>query len=294
MPNIAVVWDFDKTLTPEDSTTKVVEFLTGDNGADFWQWIHSLRGDETNSKDWEHVLASDAPIWMYTLSEFAMARGYPLNAEFFREYILKLVSLYPGVVDFMKEIKSLQESEPFKSLGLEIHHFIVSAGLKELVEQYFPEGIATWVFGCRYTIVAHEEDKPKSIPVYCMDETMKTRSLFEISKGSFKAKENHVNKRVEKKDLWCPFENMIYIGDGPTDVPALSLTRQRGGMGVIVFNPDADLKETSKRIKSMRLDKRADIITPALYSLDGELFEFIRTRIIQIKQRYEAERIDVN
>lgn len=295
MPNIAIVWDFDKTLTPEDSTTKVVEFVTGNDGKDFWSWIHFLRGDTKPSKDWEHILASDAPIWMYALSQFAAPLGYPLNSEFFKKYIVNSLALFPGCIDFLTTIKSLEDDPKFKTLDLKIHHFVVSAGLKELVEHFFPKNLVSWVFGCRYTIVASEDelDKPHSVPVFCMDETMKTRSIFEISKGSFSDKDRPVNKRVEKRDLWCPFDNMIYIGDGPTDIPALSLTRDRGGMGVVVFDPQADIKDVNKRIKSMRLDRRADIITKADYSLDGELYDFLLRRIIQIRQRYEAEKIEI-
>ena len=73
MPNIAIVWDFDGTLTPQDSTTKVVEiFQAGQSGNDFWKTVKRLRGDDRRP-EWRHVLASDAPIWMYALSRIAFA-----------------------------------------------------------------------------------------------------------------------------------------------------------------------------------------------------------------------------
>src|SRR5579862_7830041 len=110
MPNIAVVWDFDGTLTPIDSTTKVVEVIQGDRtGADFWRYVKSLRGDETRPK-WEHVLASDAPIWMYALSRIAFDKGVPLNAQFFREFVLPHIALYDGVSAFLRKLKLLEET----------------------------------------------------------------------------------------------------------------------------------------------------------------------------------------
>lgn len=292
MPNIAIVWDFDNTLSPEDSTTKTVEILQGGKtGGDFWKYIKSLRGD-AKKPSWEHVLASDAPIWMFALSRLASEKSVPLNAEFFKKFVLPHISLFPNVVQFLQRIKSLEKRKDFKKNDLEIHHFVVTAGLKDLIEQVFPDKLITSTFGCRYTVIASKDDinNPESVPVFCVDETMKTRSLFEISKGAFHDPNKQVNTRVPEANLWAPFRDMIYIGDGPTDVPALSLTRDRGGIGVVVHDPNKTDDEVNKRLKSMRLDRRADLITKADFSFGGELFEYIQARCIHIKHRYEAEK----
>ncbi len=290
--NIAIIWDFDGTLTPIDSTTKTIEILEGNKGqgSKFWEDIKSLRGDSRRPQ-WEHVLASDAPIWMYALSRLAFNKKVPLNSEFFKKFVVPEIELYPEVISFLKKIKTLETDKRFQESNIKIHHFIVSAGLKELVELVFPKDLVTWTFGCRYTVIAFEghTDAPESIPVFCMDETVKTRSLFEISKGSFNDPDKAVNTRVEEKNLWAPFKNTIYIGDGPTDVPALSLVRDKGGLGIAVYNPSSSQKDINKRLKQMRLDKRADLITPSDFSQNGELFRFIKTRCVQICQRYEAE-----
>jgi phosphoglycolate phosphatase-like HAD superfamily hydrolase len=291
MPNIAIVWDFDGTLTPIDSTTKVVDILQGsDQGSSFWRYVKSLRGDQERPI-WEHVLAMDAPIWMYALSRIAAKKKVPLNAEFFRTFVLPHIGLYDGVASFMRKLKLLEELSLFKETKVAIHFFIITAGLKELVELVLPHGLITWTFGCRYKIVVAPgaEDEPESVPVFCMDETMKTRSLFEISKGSFRDEDHAVNRRVAEADLWAPFENVIYIGDGDTDVPALSLVRSRGGVGVVVYNPGRPRQEIDKRLKDMRLDKRADLITPAKFGHRDELFEFLGMRCRQIALRYRAE-----
>lgn len=287
MPNIALVWDFDKTLTPEDSTSKVIKILGYDGGeAAFWENIEILTSNRKS--EWEHVLGSHAPAWMYSLSRLAEEQGVPLDADFFRNTILPEINLFPNVIKFLNAIKNFEKEKEFQKQNIKIHHFIVSAGLKDLVEHVFPKNLITRVFGCRYEIV-RENSKIQSIPVFCMDETMKTRSLFEISKGSFCDKDKPVNKRVEKEDRFAHFEDFIYIGDGPTDIPALSLTRYHGGMGVVVYDPSSKSKAVKEKLEGMSLDKRADLITEADYSLKGELFEFIKTRCIQIKQKYEAE-----
>lgn len=286
--NIAIVWDFDNTLTPEDSTSITVDIVTGESGAssDFWDTIKIITG-KTRKPEWKELLGSHAPAWMHALSRIASNKRIPLNEEFFREFVLDKIKLYPNVIEFLTEIKNLEKTKPFKNLKIEIHHFIVSAGLEDLVKQVFPKDLITQTFGCRYAVIADPDylDEPESIPVFCMDETMKTRSLFEIAKGP----EKRVNERVEKKDRFAIFENFIYIGDGPTDIPSLSLTRYNGGLGIVVYDKKTWDDDKKEKLKKMSIDKRADLITPADYSLDGELFGFIKNRCIQICQRYEAE-----
>ena len=288
MPNIAIVWDFDGTLSPDDSTTKVVEILDPKRtGAEFWKYVKGLRGDQQRAS-WEHVLASDAPIWMYALSRIAFERGFPLNSEFFG-LIKHHIKLYDKVASFLRKIKLLEDTKPFKDVNLQIHFFIVTAGLKELVELILPEAVITWTFGCCYKVVTQgENSNPESVPVFCMDETMKTRSLFEISKGSFKEQDRSVNRRVSEEELWASFSNIVYVGDGDTDIPALSLVRRNGGKGIVVYNPDKSPEDISKRLKTMRLDKRADLITPADYSASSELFDYITSFCKTVCHRYRA------
>lgn len=292
MKNIAIVWDFDKTLVPEDSTSKVIDIIIGEDGSynDFWGFIRSIT-EKKQKPEWEDLLGSDAPAWMYALSRVAFQKGIPLNSEFFREFVVDEIKLFPNVIKFLQEIKNIEKTKEFKKLDIRIHHFIVSAGLKHLVEQVFPEDLITHTFGCRYAVIANakHDNEPESIPVFCMDETMKTRSLFEISKGSFLDPKKQVNTRVELEDRFVSFNNMIYIGDGPTDIPSLSLTRYNGGLGVVVYDPEASDADVKKRLKKMSIEKRADLITSADYSLDSELFNFIQDRCVQIRQRYEAE-----
>ena len=287
MPNIAIVWDFDGTLIPDDSTTKVAKFLGAED--DFWDTIKRLRGDKGRPK-WEHILASDAPIWMYSLARMADANQIPLNSQVFKELILPQVNLYPNVIPFLRNIKALSKTVRFNNLGIEIHHFVVSAGLKNLVEQTFPQKLVTHTFGCRYEVIYDKaEDTIRNVPVFCMDETMKTRSLFEISKGSFQDnKRRGVNVKVPENKLWAPFSNMIFIGDGDTDVPALSLTRSKGGKGLVVYNPATGIGKRNAKLKAMRANKRADLITAADFKINSELHQYITSYCETVRQRYEA------
>jgi len=292
MPNIAIAWDFDGTLSPDDSTSHVVEDLDGKDANEFWKYIKSLRNEE-EKPEWEHVLATDAPTWTYSLSRIASLNKVPLNEEFFQKYVGNIrKSLYPNVAKFLKGLKDLEKRPEFERSETKIHHFIVSAGLCDLIRQVFRKGLITHVWGCRYEVITdlYDEDAlPESVPVYCMDETAKTRALFEISKGTFLHPTAHaVNKRVADSDLFCRFEEIIYVGDGFTDVPALSLVRGRGGMGIIVFDPGLSKKIRKEKVDPLREDKRADLITKANFSKSGELYKSIRARCVYIQQRHAA------
>ncbi len=288
MPNIAIIWDFDGTLTQKDSTTITVETIEPEqDGSEFWSVIKDLRGDKFQN-EWKHILAMDAPIWMYSLSRLASKKKIPLNKEFFQQFVLPKIELFPEVNDFLLKIKKLQDREDFARSKIKIHHFIVSAGLKDLIELVFPPGLITFTYGCRFTVVATpgHEDEPESIPVFCMDETAKTRAIFEISKGSFKDQKQHVNSMVKEK--WAEFSDMVYIGDGDTDIPALALTRERGGIGIVVYDPVSKPEKLKGKLANIRSGKRADLITKADFSPKGELFHYIAARCQQIRQRYEV------
>ncbi len=307
MSNIAIIWDFDGTLTPSDSTSKTLEALGKESPDLFWEEINHLRRGKPQTK-WEHILASNAPIWMYTLSRIAHQKKVPLNKEFFKEFVVPNVELYSNVITFLRAIKNLEDLKEFKDQNIKIDHFIISAGLKELIEEVMcdqerkhdkraidkkKDDLIRWVFGGRYIITYTEEDSkdnPESIPAFCMDETMKTRSLFEIAKGSFTDPSAHVNKRVKQQKY--PFSNMIYIGDGPTDIPALALVDDRGGTGVLLYDKSLETEKIKRRLNRMSSDSRANFITEANFSLKGELFEFIKAHCIRVLHLEKARNID--
>ena len=290
--NISIVWDFDGTLTPEDSTSKIVEYFLGEGKEnDFWKAIKNVNGS-LSENNWERMLSSDAPTWMYVLARIAFSKNEVLSKQFFsKKEITQSVKLYPDITTFFKKIKNLETNKRFKNSKVKIHQFIVTAGLKDFVEELVPKNIFSAIWGGRYSPVYSigYKDEVESVPVFCMDETMKTRALYEISKGVFNSTVTAVNKKVEKGKLWCPFDNFIYVGDGPTDIPALSLTRAYGGYGIVVFNPKKNKKEVKKKLKSMSADSRCDLITEANFSLKSDLFCSVKSRCNQILQKYEAE-----
>ena len=152
--NISVVWDFDGTLTPDDSTSKIIEYFLGKGKIDdFWKWIKNVNGS-LSTKNWERMLSSDAPTWMYVLSRIAFKKHVPLSAEFFsKKEIINLVKLYHGVTTVLQAIDNFKEDKRFKDSEVQVHQFIITAGLKEYVEQLVPKEIFSHIWGGRYSCV---------------------------------------------------------------------------------------------------------------------------------------------
>ena len=298
--NISIVWDFDKTLTPVDSTTELIKiFLKNPSKeiSEFWRRVKSISGTKAK-RPMDSISTSDAPVWMFMLSELAKdPNGNPirLDKKKLKEIIAHKIAFYPEVLPFLQRIKKLSNDSLYQENNIEIHHFIITAGLADLVlavfEYHNADGLIKTIFGCKYNVITQDRGI-KNIPIYCMDKTAKTRALFEICKGCFLPSATYsVDDLVSENKQWCPFENMIYIGDGDTDIPAFSLMKARKGMTIGVFDPSLPKEARDKKAKKMREGKRIDLLTPAHFEEEGELDHFIKIRCHQIAKRYSAHKL---
>ena len=293
---ISIIWDFDGTLTPQDSTTDLISLLTNNqqNMKSFWDLIKKISGVNTPVNS---ISTSETPAWMYVLSEIANAHKVSLDKNFNKDYMrafAERVNLYPNVFKCLQKIKNFSENSIYQENNIKIHHFIITAGLQDLVSSVFDNSenkdLITEVFGCKYRAI-HGDESVRNIPVYCMDKTTKTRSLFEINKGCFLSSQNtDVDDLVEYKNEWCHFENMIYIGDGDTDIPAFSLVKGRRGMTIGVYDPELSNKKIENKTKKMKAGRRIDLLTEADFSLKGKLCKTIETRCNQIVDRYNSQK----
>ena len=301
--NISIVWDFDKTLTPQDSTTELIRYFLGNETQDFWNEVKTISGVDSKAPI-DSISTSEAPVWMHLLLEIAIYRDsenkIELNEKQFSNLIAHKIEFYSDVPKFLEETKNLSNKTPFKENNIKIHHFIITAGLQDLVSSVFKHhksyDFIKEIFGCRYKTIKNTEGLvEKNIPIYCMDKTTKTRALFEICKGCFLPDaEYKVDDLVPREKEWCPFENMIYIGDGDTDIPAFSLVKARRGMTIGVYNPKESKKNIMKKTKNITKGKRLDLLTPANFELNQELFNFIKIRCEQIAKRYEARQVSLS
>ena len=301
--NISIVWDFDKTLTSMDSTTELIKIFLKDSSIKdssinkFWEQVKVISGTQSN-KPTDSISTSDAPVWMYMLSGLSKdLENNPigLDKSSIKKLIAHKITLYPKVLDFLQKIKNLPEKDLYPKNNIEIHHFIITAGLADLVSSVFEyqnsSGLIKAIFGCRYNVIG-EDRRIQNVPIYCMDKTTKTRALFEICKGCFLPGASYtVDDLVPEEKEWCPFENMIYIGDGDTDIPAFSLIKSKKGMTIGVFDPSLSTEARDKKSGNMRKGKRIDLFTPARFEEGGDLYKFIQMRCQQIAKRYEAHKV---
>ncbi len=227
---IAVVFDFDDTLGP-DSTTAYLDSL-GVDTARFWgQEVQALIED-----GWDPM-----PAYLYKMIQYSNAQksGKRITKDglirFGRQH-----KLYEGATRFFsKIIRRAQAILP----DVEVEFFLISGGIGELIRSH---GIAKKfraVWACDF---AYNQNEEIVFPKRIVSFTDKTRYLFEISKGIFEnepaSNPSEVNKRVAEDQLHVPMNQMIYVGDGFTDVPCFSLIKKSGGVPIGVFDAKAEYK----------------------------------------------------
>lgn len=222
---IALVFDFDDTLT-DDSTTKLLESV-GIDTRDFW----GNRMKQLTDTGW------DAPLAYLKLILDNVGEGKPfgkLGNRRLREFGATL-NFYPGIPELFNELQALTKNHPLSSPAVE--YYIVSGGLEEIIRGSKIASYFTGIWGCRFS----EEEGYVKYVANAISFTEKTKFLFAINKGISDVDSRHrpfaVNEFVAPEDRRVPFENMIYVGDGLTDVPCFSLVDKQRGKPFGVFDP---------------------------------------------------------
>ena len=261
-PVIALCYDFDKTLSPDDMQAQgyiqTVQPEGSDMIGDFWK--------ESNGRATANNMDKNL-AYMYTMKK--KARGQIVfTKEKLAEYGSQ-VALFPGVEDWFKRIRDYGDDK-----GIIVEHYIISSGLKEMIEgtsiaQEFKELYATSFY--------FDDDGVAVWPAQVVNYTNKTQFLFRISKGVLDVNDEAVNDSFAPDEIRVPFRNMIYLGDSDTDIPCMKLVNSQGGYSVGVFNPDEkdELKAKNKVYKMMR-DNRISYFAPADYSEGSELDELVK------------------
>ena len=257
LPVIAICYDFDKTLSPDDMQAQGYIQSVGYDVKTFWEKSNKIA--ETNQMD---------PISAYMYLMVDEARGhFILNQSALREYGSK-IELYPGVTDWFERI-----IEYGKEKGVIVEHYIISSGIKEMIEGSPIADSITKIFASSFYYDDRGEAK---WPAQVVNYTNKTQFLFRIEKGILDVNDQGVNDYFESDKIRVPFRNMIYIGDSDTDVPCMKLVNSSGGYSIGVF--DADKQDKAKVYKMMR-ENRIKYFVPADYSEGSELDRLIKNII---------------
>lgn len=281
---IAVVWDFDKTLVDGYMQDPIFAEY-GVNPRDFW--------DETN-REVERLQGKG--MWVnpdtfylnYFLRKIKDGSFKGLNNDRL-EKLGDKIRFYPGVEEFFPALQSvINDNETFRTYEIKLEHYIVSTGFRRMIEGSRIKRYTKKIWGCE--LLEDNQGVPSEIG-YSIDNTTKTRAIFEISKGvGIEDRENiDVNTKMKEEDRRVHFVNMVYVADGPSDVPAFSLIRKYGGSTFGVY-PKGN-KEALKQIDRLSKDGRVQMYAEADYRKDSTAYlwlintvETMANKIVSAKQ----------
>lgn len=263
-PKMAICYDFDRTLSPDDMQTFTLIPSFGVDASQFWNESDELAKDNFMDKN----LA-----WMYELIKYSKFHGRSLRREYFKE-IGRDVKLYDGVEEWFKNINEYAESR-----GVVVEHYIISSGLKEIIEGSKIAPYITRVYASSYLYSA---DGIAEWPAQVVNYTTKTQFIFRIAKGLLDEFDERVNDSMPHSNRNVAYNNFVYIGDSATDIPSMTLIKQKGGFSIGVFDP---VSQNKKKVYQLFGDGRLDFYAPANYTKDGPIFGHMKHIIDQIAAR---------
>lgn len=264
-PVLAVCYDFDRTLTPDDMQAQGFIQSVGLDVKEFWDQANEL----AKQSDMDNNLA-----YMYLMVRHAKGKFY-VTRKALNAYGAK-ITLYKGVEDWFGRLNAYA-----KERGVILEHYIISSGLREMIEgtpiaKHFKKIYASAFY--------FDEDGAPRWPAQTINYTNKTQFLFRIEKGCLDINDHAgVNEYYSPENLRVPLRNFVYLGDSDTDIPCMKLVSAAGGHAVGVYDPDGDKEKVYRLMKNDRIRYFA----PADYSEGGEL-DLLLKAIIEKTSFYEA------
>jgi len=252
-PIVAIMYDFDKTLCTRDMQEYTFIPSVGMEPGEFWGFANEVAIAETMDR----ILS-----YMYCMVEKARQTGNPLT----RESLVacgKDIEYHPGVEGWFERINRYAEEA-----GVEVEHYVLSSGLKEIIEgssiaKYFKR-----IYACEFLYKDGQAYWPKMAVNY----TNKTQFVYRINKGVLNIYNDvDLNNSRPDSEKRVFFSNMIYIGDGLTDVPCMKLVKQSGGHSIAIYQAG----EKHKTAPLLKHD-RVDWMFEADYSEGSELDQSIK------------------
>ncbi|MDP2325681.1 MAG: HAD family hydrolase, partial [Gammaproteobacteria bacterium] len=241
---IAIIWDFDKTLTPQYMQGPLFRAYGIDEKA-FWREVNGL--PEYYARAGVHIQPDTSylgHLLTYVkegiMPDLTNARLRALGAE---------IAFFPGIPELFGELRDILKAPEYEEGDLRLEHYVVSTGLAEMIRgSHIAEHLSgIWASEFIEAPARPGDDlhgQPGSGPISqiagFLDNTTKTRAIFEINKGVNKLKNVSVNDLIPEEDRRVPMKNMIYVADGPSDIPSFSVVRKHGGLAYAVFQPASE------------------------------------------------------
>ena len=261
---MAICYDFDGTLSPINM--QEYGFMAKLQTPPYKFWLKSNTFARDNCADLKLA-------YMKLMMDEARSKNVPFNKEAFCEYG-KAVRLYNGVEGWFNRINRYGKED-----GIDVKHYIISSGLKEITECTSIGKEFECIFASAYIYDAN------GVPIWTanvVNYTSKTQYLFRINKGCCYINDNKsINAFVKQEDRPVPFTNMIFIGDGETDIPAMKLVKLNGGHLIAVYNS----AKKGKKDKTLKLieEDRVNIVASADYSNNKTIDKYVKSIINKIE-----------
>lgn len=262
-PIVAICYDFDKTLSPKDMQEFGLIPKLNCSSKEFWNQSNGMAKKEGMDK----ILA-----YMLTILKKA-GHDISITEKDFNN-LGKEIELFPGVDTWFDRINKIAEEAHVK-----VEHYIISAGLKEIIQG---TSIARFFKGIYASTFLYEASGKAYWPRQVVNYTTKTQYLFRINKDCLDlSDEDSVNEYREDEERRIPFTNFIYIGDSETDIPAMKIVKNGGGIAIGVYNPET---KNMDKVMPLLKQKRIDFLMPADYSENSRIEQLVRTSLKKIAE----------
>lgn len=269
-PIVALIYDFDGTLSPGNMQEFGFIQAVGSTPEEFWRMSDRI----AIGQDASNVLA-----YMKLMYDEALSKGICLKRDDLRGFGAG-IELYPGVKEWFSMVNEYGNKH-----GVRVEHYINSSGVKEIIEGSPIAPEFKHIFAGSFI---YNDKGEAEWPGIAVDYTAKTQFLFKISKGIFSSRDTkRVNASIADDKKRIPFSHMIYFGDGDTDVPCMKIVSMFGGHSIAVYNPASD----KKRASALKLKRqgRVAFATPAEYTADSRTFQVVCAIIDKIRADFVLE-----
>lgn len=201
----------------------------------------------------------------------------------------KKLKFYPGVPEIFEKTKHLLDNDTLcGEYNIKVEHYIVSTGFAQVIKGSTLINYVSRIWGCELIENREDENNPYISEIaYTIDNTSKTKAIFEINKGANKDHDVDVNVKMNLDQRRVDFKNMIYIADGPSDVPAFSVIKGRGGATFAIY-PHGNIS-AFKQVEKLRQDDRIDMFAEADYSDNTTANMWICNKIQEFAERIKEQ-----
>ncbi len=295
---IAVIWDFDQTLIPGYQQKPLFQYFKVDEGQ-FWDEVDHLQ----EFYGQQNLTVSRDTIYLnHMLTYVKHGKFKGLSNNMLKAFGQEL-KFYPGLPDFFVQMKNLiAEDESFKQHNIVLEHYIVSTGLRQVIMGSVISPYIDNIWACEFIGEPAEPnfvskatlpfdnpgDQEISQVSYFLDNTTKTRAIWEINKGANRDNAIGVNDLIAPEDRRVPIRNMIYIADGPSDIPVFAILNQQGGRTLGVYNPEQS--NHFREVKKLSDQGRVQHFARADYSPHSDANYWITETVKEVAREIVRDR----